>query len=343
MENVANIRDYRDNGINVKELIEMYLNSKNDEKTVRNYSTHVRDFFKLTKGKDIEELIEKDLEIRHADFDKFISSLKEEGKSNSTINAKLTAIRGLFKFLSSRKKDIGFTVEINTDIFKDMQKVKTLDNYHGDLEYDEVFLLSDLAKQEEKQPLLKSLFILFSLRTAFRKDEVLSVRWDDFILMPNGTYFLEVEGKYGAKHRRNITPEFHKELENAKEDETYVFPIDPTELQRTKDRLCELANIPKKRKIVLHSIRGAAITRHYEIHKDIVATKEYANHKSVETTLHYIKKRNYGYDDIVTMTETIENNDLSTLSHEELLNLIKNNKDLEFQVKTALVNSKKNS
>lgn len=268
--------------------------SYNSAKTKEAYEADIRMFFRIMKKKEIEHLNVEDVQITLDDFEDFIeklysaSSNGEKAYANKTINRKVSAVKGLIEYLAAKKivNDISF-----------LSLVKSLpetSKHHGVLESHEVFQMAELALEETHKGNIKRLAILFSYDTCSRRNEVLNMKWSNFIEKDN-VVLVEGIGKGNKEFRQSISKDFYNDLLSLKvEGSDKVFDVTEKNLTDMMKRLLIKMNIPEERGIVFHSLRKAGATYRYRVTGDVLEVKRSLNHTNLNTTQLYIEQQNYG-------------------------------------------------
>src|SRR5690606_28374840 len=195
------------NNLSVYEDILTYLGElrMHSEKTAINYETHIRQFFKVMKNKEIEYLTSEDLKIKRNDVLKYRQILQDqEGYKNNTINQKVAAVKSFYDNLKANEYDV------NPSVFK-VKKLKGQDDSYGHLSQTEAERMAQTVfKTESTKALAKSLMIRFAIRTSFRLDEILRVKWEDFEY-DRGVYKVTTIGKGQKVNTNAISEKFYNE------------------------------------------------------------------------------------------------------------------------------------
>lgn len=286
----------------VYEQIQMFLRKKGlkSEKTMINYEKDIKDFFKVVRGKDINELNKNDIQVTLDDFDRFILEMVDTEKyENATINRKVNAVRSLLKYLAAKKlvDDISY--------FSEIERLPENIKGYGALSVDEVLRLAELALKEREKGKIKHYLILFALDTCIRKSALLNLKWDDFEEREDGV-IVKVVDKGNSQFRQKISKEFYNGLLTIRNGSEYVFPMDRKTVDRMMKRLVNQMDELKNRNIVFHSIRKAGVTFQYRLTGDLMQAKKAANHKKAETTLIYIQEQDYGITGAVSSSQSID-------------------------------------
>lgn len=318
------------NRIDYSVYIERYLLNKiNSENTRRNYRSDLKDYFKLVKGKEISEIEKSDLVINISSLEYFIRQLKlKKGSSGKTIERKLTAVKGFFKYLSARSGTEGFEPipQIDTSFFNEVSQPPTESKGYATLDFEEAKKIAAyLFETEREKKLLKKHLINFGLDTGLRLAEILKIRCSDFQDRSEDEYYFKVKGKFGKWNERWVKKYF---IDDIMEDlglniysNERLFNISTKTVEEMMQRLKEN---PKYRNmdIVFHSIRGAAITEFYYLTRDPIRTMEYANHKSFDTTRKYIRIRKEKFTGTLTFDKEQELGTIINSKPEVLVNAI---------------------
>jgi integrase len=299
----------------VYEQIQMFLRKKGlkSEKTAVNYEKDIKDFFKLVRGKQLNELNKNDIQVTLEDFDRFILEMVDSEKyENATINRKVIAVKRLLRTLHANKlvNDISY--------FSEIERLPENVKGYGALSVDEVLRLAELALKEREKGKIKHYLILFALDTCIRKSALLNLKWSDFDEREDGV-IVKVVDKGNSQFRQKISKEFYYELLTIKNGSEYVFPMDRKTVDRMMKRLVSQMDELKNRNIVFHSIRKAGVTFQYRLTGDLTQAKKAANHKKIETTLIYIQEQDYGITGAVSSSQNVDLDLYKKVPYEVLL------------------------
>jgi len=302
----------------VGNLIKIYLNSQ-IKNTRTAYEYNYRQFFSYMRGKDLEEITEQDLIVRKSEVMEFKSFLREKDYGEGSISQKLNSLRSLYRYLQGEELSVNLNPEVFS--FKDgKHKVRERDI----LTSDEMWEMIELVKNERKG-LLKSLFLEFAWKTAYRKDALLNIKWSDFKW--NGeVYVVEVWDK-GKLHRKSIDKEFYDRLVsgigmNSNDDK--VFKLDSKTPNAMISRLVDKLGI-KDRYIVFHSIKKSSINEVKQMtNGDLDAMEHQGNHSKATSLKYYsVSKDDPSRYPCLFIGKEVDLSKLENLSKEELLDLIK--------------------
>lgn len=300
--------------------IMIFLNSYSSKNTKKMFESHIREFFRLTRNKEIEFLNEADLNFRLNDILEYRSYLLRKGNSRLTINQKINTVKLLFENLKANK----YNVDLN--IFKSRNiKFKAQSNQYGVLTKEEVDQFIEEAKKERHLADEKYLLIKFAIRTSFRLKECLSVKWSD-ITEEDGVYVVRTIGKGGKLISNSFHKNFYEELLKIKKPNTdKIFSLSEKTVQRMMDRIKNKLGIEPERNIVFHSFRNYAANKEFEISKDIKRVSQQLNHSSIETSYkHYMKKtKDYTQTIGVLMDEDIDKDFINQVTLEQFRDFFK--------------------
>lgn len=317
------------NNLKVYDQIQKYLDkhSYNSEGTRTAYLNDIKLFFRIIKKKEIEYLTIEDVQITLDDFEDFIKCLydlkDEEGNKkyvNKTINRKVSAAKGLIKYLSSKKINDEYIVK-DISYFPNIGSLPETKNRHGILEAQEVFEMAELALQEREKGEIKRLAILLSLDSCIRKSALLDLKWSNFIEKEDG-YLLQGVDKGNKDFRQLISKDLYNELLTIKTESEYVFSLSADALDNCFKRLREKMNIDPNRRIVWHSIRKAGINYRFRLTGDILEAKRAANHSNITTTQIYLEEMDYGALGAVSSRGNLDMELFKKVDHEVLLQAI---------------------
>lgn len=313
----------------VYEQIQKYLEKLGykSEETQKVYNSEIRAFFKLRNNKALEHLTIEDVQLTLDDFEDFVSYMKnlkdDEGNdkySNKTINKKVSAVKGVIKYLASKKINDEYIVK-DISYFPQIESLPENVNHWGALEAHEVFKMADLCLEERELGKVKRLAVLFSLDTCIRKGALLRLMWSDFIEKEDGVSVKWID-KGNKDFRQMISKDFYNELLTIKGDSERVFPISDQTIDGLMSRLRLKMNIQAERQIVWHSIRKSGVTYRYRITGDILEAQRAAGHSNVTTTQIYVEPEDYGAMGAVSSAGKIDMEKYRKVEHDVLLQAI---------------------
>lgn len=292
------------------------------------YEGSIREFTETYLNKSLEHLkIDDLLKLKKRDIIEYRTKLLEKGNGNKTVNLKLTSIKSMFKFLSSEYP------ELKDKIFN-LKRLKENSDSYGSLSQTEAERFAQAAFDTERQkPYLKKYMIMFAIRSSFRLDEILNIRWKDFEPMPEkGICKVTCIGKGSKQNTNAISMNLYNDILKLKEinkeskwdkDEQIVFQISKDSVTDMMARLRKLLNA-EDRNIVFHSFRGVAVDFALE-NGSIKDAAQQANHSNIATTYkHYVdKSRDYTQSAGVRMEEDIDLSFLEDLTVDQFKEFIK--------------------
>lgn len=314
----------------VYEDIMIFLKGKGIKSTgtSETYESAIRYFYKYMKNKDIENLTVDDLQFKNRDMVRYQTDLNEQ-YANSTVNKMVSAVVSLYEFLEKNEYPVKVQ-KMRVDFLPDTSE------QYGELTVDEAVKMSELVlnqyKGEEKSELIKMAF-----RTSFRKGALLSLTWDDIKWdEQQGLYLVHVIDKRQKKCVQPLRKDQYEELLKIKECKYYqkyndnlVFHITEKTISEMMQKLVEEMSIPESRKIVFHSLRKCAPNWLVDTQDSVIAAQQQLNHSNMNTTYkNYIsKKKDYHNAASVTMEEQIDDTICDDMTREELLELVKMQKN----------------
>lgn len=307
------------NAKNVYSVIHTFLLRKgqDSENTKKTYERHIRDFFRTMRNKELEELVEYDLVFSKEQTEAYQVALKEQYKG-TTVNNAITAIKECYEKL----EDNGF--EVSSNWFK-------LDRYDGHdkesydtLTHEEVLEIIDLVSKTRKGK-EKSLLVRLAYATAFRKESLLTMKWNQIINI-EGQWYAKVIGKGNKLSHKKISDDLYNELMAFKEEtgRDKVFQLTEKTVQKMMNYI--RANMDfGDRKIVFHSFKKASINEVNIITGgDIKAMQQHGDHSTVSTTLNdYLAKKKLEDLVEVDVNTKLPLETLDSLSKDELVDIIK--------------------
>jgi integrase len=322
----------------VHHYIEMFLKrmSLESKKTEVAYRRAIRDFFLITKNKEITHLTIEDIQVTLSDFDYYTATMRDsdEGYANGTINQRNQAVIALLRYLHATKINKQPLVEdISYIEAKQVKRLKDNPEEHGICSVEEVWQIANwILENEVKKKQIKYYLVLFALDTCIRKSALLEMKWTDFRVEEDGV-LVKVVDKGNKEKRTKISKDFYEKLLSIKGEGKKVFDIDNRSITRMWSRMKEdpQMSFMIERNIVFHSIRKSGVSFRFRVTGgDIMEAKRAANHSNLNTTQRYVNTEDYG---IIGAVSGNTENDLKLIdevSHEELLDTIKGmNKDFQ--------------
>ncbi|MGM0968656.1 MAG: tyrosine-type recombinase/integrase [Bacillota bacterium] len=262
--------------------------------TAVNYYGDIKQFFNYFKPTvGIEFLTPKDIEINSMDLINYRKHLKEEGLANTSINRKLVSVKGLYKFLKSFK---AYTSYIDLSQFDQTKKLKEVSNNYGKTTQTEAERIAENMLLERENGLKKKLLTKFLIRTSFRIEYALTVRWMDIKLVDGDLYKVEALNKGSYVVSTGLHKNFLIELEQLRKqnsmDNDLVFNgLTSRSYRESFNRALSRLGIPASRKLKPHSLKGVGIDIAYEESgNDIRIAMAQGNHKDPKTPLRYLTK-----------------------------------------------------
>ncbi|MEM5028924.1 site-specific integrase [Priestia sp. WB3] len=262
--------------------------------TAVNYYGDIKQFFGFLKPTiGIEFLTPKDIEITSVDLINFRKHLKEEGLANSTINRKVISVKGLYKFL---KTVTTYSSLIDLSQFGSTKKLKEISKSYGKTTQTEAERIAENMLLERENGLKKKLFTKFLIRTSFRIEYALTVRWSDIKKVDGELYKVEALNKGVYVVSTGLHQNFLNELQQLSEqdikDNDFVFDgLTSRSYRESFNRALNRLGIPESRNLKPHSLKGVGIDIAYEESgNDIRVAMTQGNHKDPKTPLRYLTK-----------------------------------------------------
>jgi integrase len=301
-------------------------NRKMEKSNTRvSYEKNLREFFKITLNKDIEHLTEDDLNFKKRDVIAYRKVLQENGNSNSTVNQKMASVKSCVVFLNSEHN-------VNVAAFE-LKRLDETPVHYGILNQTEAELFAQTAFETEREKgYLKKMMILFAIRTSFRLDEVLNVKWSSFEEV-DGVYKVSVRGKRNKLVTNAISSKLYNQIAQLKEmnleskwngDPELVFQISVDSVNSMMDRLRKKLGFEGKN-IVFHSFRKVAINWELETTGRVDKAAQQGNHSSIDVMYkNYIDHtRDYTQSAGVRMEEEIDLSFIDDLTIDDFKEFVK--------------------
>ncbi|MEK4049899.1 tyrosine-type recombinase/integrase [Bacillus sp. FSL K6-2839] len=262
--------------------------------TAVNYYGDIKQFFGFLKPTiGIEFLTPKDIKITTIDLINFRKYLKEEGLKNSTINRKVISVKGLYKFL---KTIVTYSALIDLSQFGSTRKLKEISKSYGKTTQTEAERIAENMLLERENGLKKKLLTKFLIRTSFRIEYALTVRWMDIKKVDGEFYKVEALNKGSYVVSTGLHENFLKELrqlrkQNSMDDDEIFDGLTSRSYRESFNRALDRLGIPLSRNLKPHSLKGVGIDIAYEESgNDIRVAMTQGNHKDPKTPLRYLTK-----------------------------------------------------
>lgn len=302
---------------------------QNSKNTRLAYERAIRDFFLKMRNKDIEHLVENDLIFTKAQVETYQVGMREKFKS-TTVNMKMSALKRTY----SKLQDYGFDVQpswFDVDRYSEHDKEgydpMTLEEVQESIE-----LLSKTRKGEEK-----SLFIEMAFVTAFRKESIRSMTFDN-IYNRDGDWVVEVIDKGNKTSSSKITQDFYDRLLDFKKREEKnsgdrIFILTNKTIGRMIEHIRKNIDFGQ-RSIVFHSLKKASIEEvALRTGNDLKAMQAQGHHASIQTTLdHYMSNKTIDDMTAVDMHYEPPIEEFSNMSKDELVEML-NKAPRDIQIK----------
>lgn len=304
---------------NVYAIIHTFLTRKGQDSinTKKTYERSIRDFFKTMRNKEIKDLVEEDLYFTKDQIESYQVALKEKYKG-STVNNAITAVKECYE----RLEDNGFNVKsswFNLERYDghDSESYDTLT--HSEVTQ-AIALVSKTRKGSEKALLLR-----LAYATAFRKESLLTMKWNQIINIDD-IWYVKVLGKGNKWSHKKLSDDLYNTLMEFKKttNSEKVFQLTKTTVNRMMKHIRDNMDFGERR-IVFHSFKKASINEVNIISGgDIKAMQQHGDHANAGTTLNtYLAKKSLEELVIVDVNTVIPVEKFDELSREELLSLVK--------------------
>ncbi|WP_333980505.1 tyrosine-type recombinase/integrase [Bacillus pumilus] len=262
--------------------------------TAVNYYGDIKQFFGFLKPTiGIEFLTSEDIEITSIDLINFRKHLKEEGLANTTINRKVISVKGLYKFLKTVST---YSSLIDLSQFGSTKKLKEISKSYGKTTQTEAERIAENMLLERENGLKKKLLTKFLIRTSFRIEYALTVRWMDIKKVDGELYKVEALNKGSYVVSTGLHENFLNDLQqlknhNCMENDLVFGGLTSRSYRESFNRALDRLGIPASRNLKPHSLKGVGIDIAYEESgKDIRVAMNQGNHKDPKTPLRYLTK-----------------------------------------------------
>ena len=241
--------------------------------TVKNYLIDLNQFFSNNFS---HTQIDKE-------FEAFISKLRKNNFSLSSINRKVSVIKNFFKFLQSEK----IIDQINLDKFESLKNTKKIPKAITKSQIDEI--LNSLNNSKSRNCKVYTMVLKLMFLSGLRVSEALNLRWSDLNI---NDFSLNIYGK-GAKERKvYLTQDFSKQLSHLKSNSIFIFNIKNKPISiRTINKFLNdsFKNGIINKSLSSHIFRHSFATTMLENNADIRHIQKLLGHSSISTTEIYTK------------------------------------------------------
>jgi len=302
-----------------KRSIDTYKNYKCDINKLAKEMFEYQDYKYITK-QDLEDM---DLDSLIQYFNASYQEVDIHGNrkySNATINRRMSSLKSLLKYLTSRNK-IDYPIHnmltllkslpdesIHIDIFS-MEEAEMIMNY-----------FKDKCNNQNLYYVAKT-----STDTALRANELITLEWNQFYPQKDKVVIKskgKIKGKGNKEWEEEISLEFYRDLLTLKKDTTNkVFDISYSLIAKWMNRAIKDLGFTDKN-YTFHSFRKRSITNTYDLTNDIFAAQEKANHTNINTTQRYVGKKKYGMTGIYSLGSNIDKELYKKVDKETLLEAI---------------------
>lgn len=289
---------------------------QNSENSARNYLSHIKQFFKITRNKELKHLTYVDLMFTLQEVEKYQVALRDKYKT-STVNAKMSAVKELFKKLDA----YGFNIDPKA-FGVDSYKVYDSDKWDS-FTKEEVDSLIPVVRNSHRGE-EKVLVIRIACETAFRSASIRSLTRKD-IGVKNGVYYLETLGKGNKKDIKKITESLYTDLlKNWEKNESdRLIELNHNHIQDMMNLITDTFDFGD-RNIVFHSFKKTSLNEMWErTGGNIKATQYHGAHSSSKTTMdNYLQDTNFDNSIVLDWNDEPNLDVLANLSKEALLEVI---------------------
>ena len=241
--------------------------------TVKNYLIDLNQFFSNNFS---HSQIDKE-------FEAFISKLRKNNLSLSSINRKVSVIKNFLKFLQSEK----IIDQINLDKFESLKNSKKIPKAITKSQIDEVFNSLNNSKSRNSKIYIMVLRLMFL--SGLRVSEALNLRWSDLNI---NDFSLNIYGKGSKERKVYLTQDFSKQLSYLKSNSIFIFHIKNKPIStRTINKFLSdsFKNGIINKSLSSHIFRHSFATTMLENNADIRHIQKLLGHSSISTTEIYTK------------------------------------------------------
>ena len=241
--------------------------------TVKNYLIDLNQFFS-------NNFSHSQIDI---EFEAFISKLRKNNLSLSSINRKVSVIKNFFKFLQSEK----IIDQINLDKFESLKNSKKIPKAITKSQIDEIF--NSLNNSKSRNSKVYTMVLKLMFLSGLRVSEALNLRWSDLNI---NDFSLNIYGKGSKERKVYLTQDFSKQLFHLKSNSIFIFNIKNKPIStRTINKFLNdsFKNGIINKSLSSHIFRHSFATTMLENNADIRHIQKLLGHSSISTTEIYTK------------------------------------------------------
>ena len=241
--------------------------------TVKNYLIDLNQFFSNNFS---HTQIDKE-------FEAFISKLRKNNISLSSINRKVSVIKNFLKFLQSEK----IIDQINLDKFESLKSSKKIPKAITKNQIDEIF--NSLNNSKSRNSKVYTMVLRLMFLSGLRVSEALNLRWSDLNI---NDFSLNIYGKGSKERKVYLTQDFSKQLSHLKSNSIFIFHIKNKPIStRTINKFLNdsFKNGIINKSLSSHIFRHSFATTMLENNADIRHIQKLLGHSSISTTEIYTK------------------------------------------------------
>ena len=217
------------------------------------------------------------------EFEAFISKLRKNNLSLSSINRKVSVIKNFFKFLQSEK----IIDQINLDKFESLKNSKKIPKAITKSQIDEI--LNSLNNSKSRNSKVYTMVLRLMFLSGLRVSEALNLRWSDLNI---NDFSLNIYGKGSKERKVYLTQDFSKQLSHLKSNSIFIFHIKNKPIStRTINKFLNdsFKNGIINKSLSSHIFRHSFATTMLENNADIRHIQKLLGHSSISTTEIYTK------------------------------------------------------
>lgn len=198
------------------EAMDLFFNQSDySEKTIISYRNDIVKFMNLVfqeyeKDATVEQFEYVDADIIKAHYASF--------NKNSTYNRFITVIRRFLTFL----KDSGL-IQADISYLEDVQSVPVDTESTEVIEGEEIIIFLSEMSKEKSRSYEKQLMLLTALETGIRMEDLLNLKWENFVEDEDGNIYMMEYSKYRNVDMKRVSNEFFEALQGIRTDSEKVF------------------------------------------------------------------------------------------------------------------------
>jgi integrase len=268
----------------------------NTQKAYRKDIVQFFEYFFKREYKDVQvwELIA----LESNDLNKYQTHLLREGNmrveakgeknKQNTTKRKIQSLISMYKYLASD------FAKVRPEGWNSLKKLDDDTERYGVLHEHEAKALLEAIRQEKYKVKEKMILVDLALRTSIRFSALLNLTMNHIFYDNNeNVWYINTLDKREKTYVRSLPDSVYKDLKElaSYNDGQRIFTLNKDTVNDMMNRAVEIAQIPKERNIVFHSLKKFGVQSVFEENGNLEEARIQAGHDDINTTLIYIENK----------------------------------------------------